>query len=187
MIKPILTIPDERLRQRSQEITSFDKSLESLIGDLADTLVSQTDPPGLGLSAPQIGIFKRVFVAKIRKKQSFSAKKQSFSANRVKSFINPKIVKLSKQEVTYLEGCFSVPQLYGHVIRPAELDLEARDKQGKVSRAHYKGLPARIIQHEVDHLNGILFTDHVHDQNGKIFKVEKGKGGKEQLVEVAFA
>ncbi|MBI2594210.1 peptide deformylase, partial [Candidatus Curtissbacteria bacterium] len=110
MIKPILTLPDERLRQRSQEITSFDKSLESLIGDLADTLVAQTDPIGLGLSAPQIGVFKQVFVAKIR--------------NRVKSFINPKIVKLSKQEVTYLEGCFSVPQLYGHVIRPAELDLE---------------------------------------------------------------
>lgn len=173
MIKPILTIPDERLRQKSQEVVSFDKTLEALIADLTDTLVSQTDPPGLGLSAPQIGEFKRVFVAKIR--------------NKFKSFVNPKILKISKKEIAYLEGCFSVPHLYGHVIRPAEIDLEAQNRQGKKTKAHYKALPARIIQHEIDHLNGTLFIDHVHDQNGKLFKIEKGKKGKEELIEVAFA
>lgn len=173
MIKPILTLPDERLRQKSSGVTSFDKSLADLISDLTDTLVSQTDPPGLGLSAPQIGIFKRVFVAKIR--------------NKIKSFVNPKIIKFSKKEVVYLEGCFSVPHFYGHVTRPAEVDIEAQDKHGKKIHAHYKYLPARIIQHEVDHLNGTLFVDHVHAQNGKLFKVEKDKKGKELLVEVAFA
>ena len=172
MIKKILITPDKKLRQISQEITSFDHSLKSLITDLTETLEIQTDPPGLGLSAPQIGIFKRVFVAKIK--------------NRIKSFVNPKILKTSKKEITYLEECFSVPNLYGHVARPAEIDLEACDKHGKKIKGHYKSLPARIIQHEVDHLNGILFIDHVHDQNGKIFKVEKDKGGKEQFVEVAY-
>src|SRR3989344_5728560 len=170
MIKNILTIPDEKLRQRSDEIVVFDRALSQLISDLTNTLDAQLDPPGLGLSAPQINVFKRVFVARIR--------------NKIKAFVNPKILKFSQKEIAYLEGCFSVPELYGHVIRPAEIDLESQDRHGKTSKVHYKALPARIIQHEVDHLNGILFIDHVHDQNGKLFKVEKDKGGKEQFVEV---
>jgi len=164
---------DKRLRQVSKEVKSFDKNLQKLIEDLTETLETQTDPPGLGLSAPQIGILKRVFVGRIRSK--------------IKGFVNPKIIKFSRQEVTILEGCLSVPELYGHVARPAELDLESQNVRGRKSARHYKGLPARIIQHEVDHLNGVLFIDHVHTQNGKMFKVEKDKRGKEQLLEVAYA
>lgn len=174
MIQKILTIPnnEKQLRQRSKEVTAFDKALVNLVDDLGQTLQAQTDPPGLGLSAPQIGVFKRVFVARIR--------------NKIKGFVNPKITKFSKKEISFLEGCFSVPQLYGHVVRPAEIDLEAQDKHGKKSTNHYKGLPARIVQHEIDHLEGILFIDHVHDQNGKVFKVKKDKKGKEQFVEVTL-
>ncbi len=172
MVKPILTIPkdDQALRQKSQEITAFDKSVENLITDLIDTIEAQTDPIGLGLSAPQIGVFKRAFVARIR--------------NKLKSFINPKITKFSKNETSFLEGCFSVPELYGHVIRPSEIDIESQDMHGKKAAVHYNGVAARIIQHEVDHLDGVLFIDHVHTQNGKVFKVEKDKRGKEQFVEV---
>lgn len=175
MDRPILTIPndDTRLRQRSDEVIAFDAALSKLVDDLVDTLAAQTDPIGLGLSAPQIGVFKRVFVARVR--------------NKIKHFVNPGILKFSPKEISFLEGCFSVPLLYGHVIRPAEIDLEAYDKQGKRSQNHYKGLAARIIQHEIDHLNGILFIDHVHDQNGKIFMVKKGKKGKEELEELAYA
>lgn len=172
MIRSILKTPDNSLRQKSEEVVSFDKSLSSLISDLTETLISQTAPIGLGLSAVQIGVLKRVFVARVK--------------NRIKAFVNPKILKFSNKEITFLEGCFSVPEFYGHVIRPAELDLEAKDKHGKKTKGHYQGLPARIIQHEIDHLDGILFTDHVHDQNGKIFKIEKDKKGQEQLVEVAM-
>ena len=163
---------DKRLRQVSKEVKSFDKNLQKLIEDLTETLEAQTDPPGLGLSAPQIGILKRVFVGRIRSK--------------IKGFVNPKIIKFSHQEVTILEGCLSVPELYGHVARPAELDLESQDARGRKSTRHYKGLPSRIIQHEVDHLNGVLFIDHVHTQNGKMFKVEKNKHGKEQFVELVL-
>ena len=174
MIKPILTIPKQEnlLRQKSKEVTTFDKALINLVEDLSQTLDAQTNPPGLGLSAPQIGVFKRVFVARVR--------------NKIKGFVNPKILKFSKAEISFLEGCFSVPNLYGHVTRPAEIDLESQDKHGKKSANHYKGLPSRIIQHEIDHLNGTLFTDHVHFQNGKVFKVEKDKKGKEQFVEVTI-
>lgn len=173
VIKNILTIPNEEttLRQKSKAVSAFDKSLSDLIDTLTETLEAQKDPPGLGLSAPQIGVFKRVFVARIR--------------NKVKGFVNPKILKFSEKEIAFLEGCFSVPFLYGHVKRPAQIDLESQNVQGKKALTHYKGLPARIIQHEIDHLDGILFIDHVHSQNGKMFKVEKDKKGKEQFVEVS--
>ena len=175
MIRKILTIPSQEndLRQKSKEVSVFDKSLDQLVNDLSQTLEAQTDPPGLGLSAPQIGVFKRVFVARVR--------------NKIKGFINPKITKFSKKEIAFLEGCFSIPELYGHVTRPAEIDLDAQDKHGKKSKVHYKGLPARIIQHEIDHLDGILFIDHVHTQNAKVFKVEKDKKGKEQFIEVTLS
>ena len=175
MIKNILTIPkdDERLRQKSDEIISFDRSVGQIIKDLTDTIEAQTDPVGLGLSAPQIGVKKRIFVARIR--------------NKIKGFVNPLITKFSQKEVTIMEGCFSVPDIYGHVIRPAEIDLKSQDAHGKSSSANYKGLAARIIQHEIDHLDGKLFIDHVHDQNGKVFKFEKGKDGNEQFVEVPLA
>lgn len=175
MFRQILTIPtdNDKLRQKSKEVTSFDKSLADLVTDLSQTLEAQKDPPGLGLSAPQIGVFKRVFVARVR--------------NKIKHFINPQLLKFSQKEASFLEGCFSVPLLYGHVTRPAEIDLGYNDKLGKKIQNHFKGIPARIIQHEIDHLDGILFIDHVHSQNGKMFKVEKDKGGKEQFVEVAYA
>src|SRR3989338_10569186 len=106
MIKQILKTPDNSLRQRSEEVVSFDKNLGTTVADLIDTLESQTDPVGLGLSAVQIGVLKRVFVARIK--------------NRIRHFVNPKILKFSKKEITFLEGCFSVTEFYGHVIRPAE-------------------------------------------------------------------
>jgi len=170
MIKKIVTLPNETLRQISDEVISFDHALRELIRDLTQTLEIQTDPPGLGLSAVQIGVLKRVFVAKIR--------------NKTKAFVNPRILRFSKKEIAFLEGCFSVPEIYGHVIRPAEIDLESQDVQGKSAKQHYKGVAARIIQHEMDHLNGTLFIDHIHDQGGKVFKVEKDTKGQEALVEV---
>lgn len=172
MIKNILTIPQDnnQLRQKSQSVTTFDKSVSQIITDLTDTIEAQTDPIGLGLSAPQIGVFKRIFVARVR--------------NKIKSFVNPVIIKFSKKEADIMEGCFSVPNLYGHVIRPAEIDLKSQDAHGKTQQTHYKGMAGRIIQHELDHLDGILFIDHVHNQNGKVFKVKKDKKGKENFIEV---
>ena len=96
MTKQILKTPDNLLRQKSEEVVSFDKSLDGLVSDLTETLISQIDPVGLGLSAVQIGVLKRVFVARVK--------------NRIKHFVNPKILKFSKKEITFLEGCFSVPK-----------------------------------------------------------------------------
>ncbi|MCR4324258.1 MAG: peptide deformylase [Candidatus Curtissbacteria bacterium] len=170
MVKNFVALPDEAIRQKSKEVTSFDKSVKDAITDLIETAEVQTDPPALGLAAPQIGVFKRIFVAKIRGK--------------FRPFINTKILKTSKSEGAFLEGCFSVPKVYGNAIRPLEIAIESKDAQGKKIKKKYKGLAARIIQHEIDHLNGTLFIDHVENQNGKFFNVEKDKKGKEILVEI---
>ncbi len=169
MIKNFITLPDQKIRQISQEVSGFDKSIEGLIQDLIDTSNAQENPIALGLAAPQIGVFKKVFVARIR--------------NKFKPFVNPKIIKFSKNRANLMEGCFSVNGIYGGVTRPAEVDVEAYDQYGKKFTKHYKSLEAKIIQHELDHLSGVLFIDHVKKQNGKFFRVEKNKKGKEELVE----
>ncbi len=170
MVKTFLALPDQKIRSSSQEVKGFDKSLAKLITDLTDIASVQKDPVALGLAAPQIGVFKRVFIARIRGK--------------FKPFVNPKIVKLSKNKVSLMEGCFSVGGIYGSVTRPAEVDIEAFDAYGKKFTKHLKGLEAKIFQHELDHLTGILFIDHVKKQNGKLFKVKTNKKKKEELIEL---
>lgn len=166
----IVALPDERIRQKSLEVTTFDKSLEELVKNLMETAAAQSEPQALGLAACQIGVARQVFVARIQ--------------NKFRTFVNARIGKKSKDESALLEGCFSTKGIYGHVMRPTEITVVAQDVHGKKIRRSYKGLPAKIIQHEIDHAQGILFIDHVHEQNGKLFRVEKGKDGKEQLVEV---
>ncbi len=170
MIKEFVALPDPKIRQVSKEVVAFDKSVQALIKNLMDTAQAQKNPVALGLAAPQIGIFKRVFIARVR--------------NKFKPFINPKITKSSKDNASLLEGCFSVHGIYGSVLRSAEVDIESQDAHGKKFTKLFKGLAAKIIQHELDHLDGILFIDHVHAQNGKLFKVKKNKKGKEELVEI---
>src|SRR5579872_5713091 len=163
MIKPFIALPDERIRQVSDEVITFDKSVKNLVRDLIEVSEAQINPPALGMAAPQIGVFKRVFVAKIR--------------NKFKPFINPRIIKTSPKEGPYLEGCFSVSGIYGQVIRPLEVTIEAQDQNGKKMVRAYKGLAAKIVQHETDHLDGKLFVDLAHQQNGKLFQIEKDKKG----------
>jgi len=169
MIKKFVTLPGHEIRQKSDEVIGFDKSVIDVVHDLIETAEVQADPIALGLAAPQIDTFKRIFVARIR--------------NKFKHFVNPTITKFSKKEVSLMEGCFSVTKLYGNVIRPAEIEVRYQDMHGKQQITSYKGLAAKIIQHELDHLNGILFIDHVHNQNGKMFKVQKDEKGNEEFVE----
>ncbi len=161
-----------RIHQASEEVRGFDASLQKVIDELIAVSLAQKDPSALGMAAPQISVFKRVFVTRIR--------------NKFKPFVNPQIVKYGREETALLEGCFSVKGIYGHVLRPSEIDIVAKDRYGKKIEMHLKGLPAKIFQHELDHLDGGLFIDKVTEQNGKLFKVEKGKEGQETLVETTI-
>lgn len=167
-----VALPDHKIREKSEDVRGFGNDLQKLVDDLIAVSLVQKDPPALGMAAPQIGVFKKVFVAKIR--------------NKFKPFINPKIVKFGKEETALLEGCFSVPDIYGHVIRPSEIDIEAQDRYGKPIKMHFKGLAAKIFQHELDHLSGTLYIDHVTEQNGKFFRVEKDDEDNEQLIETTI-
>lgn len=170
-IKKIVTIPDPKLRQISEKITHFDDELKTLITDLIDTLEAQNDPPGIGIAAVQIGVLKRVFIARL--------------GHKLKEFINPEIIDYGKEESELFEGCLSVHHHYGYVYHPTSVTIKAQDINGKVFVAKYKNLAARIMQHETDHLNGILYIDHVAAQKNKILKITgQDKEGNDIFEEV---
>lgn len=156
-IKKIVSIPDPRLREVSQEITDFGPELKDLITDMIDTLEAQNDPPGIGIAAVQIGVLQRVFIARL--------------GNKLKVFVNPEITEYGKNESELFEGCLSVHHHYGYVWHPSEVTIKAYDPHGKPFTAKYKNLSARIMQHELDHLNGLLYIDHVAAQKGKLLKI----------------
>ena len=170
----IITVPNPLLRQKSAPVKVFDKNLREFCQKLANLISNPpktADVEFAGISAPQVGILAQIFVAKI--------------ANKIKSFVNPEILTHSEEKVDFIEGCLSIPNFYGHVVRPAEIDLKFQNPKGLNFTNHYTGLPARIIQHEVDHLAGILFIDHVHSQSGKLYKViGKDEKGEIKLAEV---
>jgi len=170
----IITLPDPILRQKSKPVSTIDEELLKLIDGMISLLEGQEDPQGAGLSAVQVDELRRIFVARIR--------------GRTLPFINPEILKTSDNKVSFLEGCLSIPDFYGHVVRPAEITLKYQNIKHQILIRNYKGLTARIIQHEVDHLNGILFIDRVRSQNQKLYKfLGKDESGRDNFAEVVLA
>ncbi len=176
-VKKVITVPDSLLRQKSEPVKWFDKRLKSLIKNLKETMVAQDSPKGVGLSAPQIGKSSWVFIARI--------------GERIIPFVNPQITFRSRettkdkmpQDQRLLEGCLSVPSYWGFVNRPYKIKVEYQDEKGKKQSLQLEGKEAVYVQHEFDHLEGILFVDRLLEQGEKIYKLEKDKEGKEILVE----
>jgi len=177
-VKKIITAPDSKLRQVSKPVKKIDHKIKQLVKDLIDTAQAAEEPKGVGLSAVQINEPIRVFVIK--------------RGNKFTPFINPQITwqsrkKLSdvlEEENLILEGCLSVPGYYGFVNRPASVKMKWQDLEDKNHQEKFIDKEATFVQHELDHLNGILFVDHVLKQQGKIYNLEKDKEGKEIFVEV---
>ena len=143
---PIHTYPDHCLRKKAQEVLSFDDDLALLTQNMAETMY---DAPGIGLAAPQVNINKRVVVIDV-----------SEDKNDLKVLINPEITNQDGAQ-EYEEGCLSIPGVFGIVERAAEIEIKAQDLQGNVLEFQADGLLAICIQHEIDHLNGVLFIDHL--------------------------
>lgn len=180
-IKKIITVPNPVLRKKSKLVNppiGGDEKAKKLVIDLIDTAKAAEEPKGVGLSAIQINKPVRIFVIKLGKKFI--------------PFINPKIIWQSKKmfsdvlekEKVFMEGCLSVPGYYGFVDRPSEAKLKWQDLQGKTQQGKFEEKEAAYVQHELDHLNGILFIDRILRQQGKIYKLEKDKEGKEIFVEI---
>jgi peptide deformylase len=148
-IRPILVIPDARLRAVADPIVEVDDEIRALAKDMLDTMY---DAPGIGLAAPQIGVLKRVVVMDLAKEGE---------TPEPMVLINPEILKLSEETVVTEEGCLSIPELYYEVERPAEVTVRYTDLDGKTVERDATDRLAICIQHELDHLDGVLYIDYL--------------------------
>jgi peptide deformylase len=148
-LRDILILPDKRLRQVSDPVKKIDAGVRKLVDDMLETMY---DAPGIGLAAIQIGVPKRVITMDLAKKEE---------PRNPQVFINPQIVWTSQEKVTYEEGCLSIPEYYDDVERPAQVKVKYLDLEGKPQEVVANGLFATCLQHEIDHLNGVLFIDHL--------------------------
>jgi len=148
-IKPLVLLPDPVLRKTSEPLERVDDEIRTLADDMLETMY---DAPGIGLAAIQIGIPRRMLVIDC-------AKEDEDKAPIV--FINPEIVESSEERAAYEEGCLSIPDYYAEVERPAKVTVDYVDRDGKAQQVKAEGLLATCLQHEIDHLNGVLFIDHI--------------------------
>lgn len=147
MIRPIVQVPDPVLREVARPVTGFDADLQALAQDMLETMY---DAPGRGLAAPQVGLGLRLFVMDV-------AWKDGTSDPRV--FVNPEVVEASEETVTREEGCLSIPGRTSRVARPSAVTLRWQDPDGAAQEERFEGFAATCVQHEIDHLDGILCTD----------------------------
>jgi len=153
-LREIVTLPEPVLRRKAHPITKFDKNLHTLINDMVETM---REAPGVGLAAPQIGISDRLLVIEYYEREEDEEIEDA--PKKVWAVINPEIVKRSEETVMGVEGCLSLPGLVGEVERNEEVLVKGLNRHGKPMKVKAKGWLARIFQHEIDHLNGVLFTD----------------------------
>lgn len=153
-ILPIIETPDPRLRQISTPVEKVDAELNALIDDMFETMY---DAPGIGLAAIQVGVPKRLLVIDLQEEQDEDGK----PIRDPRVFINPEILQTSDELQVYSEGCLSVPDQYADVERPAVIRARWQDRDGKTHEEQLDGLLAICLQHEMDHLEGILFIDHL--------------------------
>jgi len=180
MIRKILLSNEPLLRQKSKPVIKVDKKIAKLIQDLKDTLAVQKDPEGVGLAAPQIGKNLRVFVANYK------------GFERV--VVNPKVIKIEsrvkkltkgvkgKPKREILDGCLSLPYYYGPLKRASKITVKYLNQKGEEITETFEGFNAQIIMHEIDHLEGILFVDHLLKEKKPLYKVEGDEWEEIELV-----
>ena len=168
-VRPILTAPDPRLQAISTDVEKVDAEIRKLVDDMTESMYAAD---GIGLAAVQIGVPKRVLVIDLDQKEG--------TKNPI-AYINPKIVWASDEMAVFEEGCLSVPEIWDDVERPARIKAEYLDRDGKAQTLEADGLLATCLQHEMDHLNGVLFIDHLSrlKRSMAIKKLTKAKKLKE--------
>ena len=180
-ILPIVEVPDPRLRQISSPVEAVDDEVRALVADMFETMYAA---PGIGLAAIQVGVPKRILVIDLQEPEDPDDPK-SPPVRDPRVFINPEILVASDQEVPYTEGCLSVPDQYAEVDRPDRIRARWLDLDGKSREAEITGLLATCLQHEMDHLNGILFIDHLSRLKREMILKKLAKLRKEQGLRAA--
>lgn len=167
----IVTTPNSILTTPSKKVKKIDNNIKNLVEEMKKTLVTQKDPEGVGLAAPQVGVNLSLFIIKPNKKSP------------IEVFINPKILKTEesqkkskkKEKRIKLEGCLSIPKIWGKVQRKNKILVQYQDLNGNIKTEWFSGFKAIIIQHEIDHLQGILFTQRALNQKQRLFQEKDGK------------
>lgn len=184
----IVTAPSPILSQQAKPVFKVDDAVRKLIEEMKKTLVKTTNPKGVGLAAPQVGKSLRIFIAKPTEK------------SKIMVFINPEIVQessevdyvkkpkkdKSKKAAKKLEGCLSLPSIWSPVLRSSQLFLSYLDEHGKSHTQKFSNFMSTIVQHEMDHLNGILFPKRVLEQKGKLYKSYKNEKGEDEFEELGL-
>jgi len=168
-VRPILTAPDPRLQAVSTDVDAVTDEIRTLVDDMAESMYAAD---GIGLAAIQVGVAKRVLVIDLDQKDG---KKNPVA------YINPKITWVSDEMAVFEEGCLSVPEIWDDVERPARIKAEYLDINGKKQVLEADGMLATCLQHEMDHLNGVLFIDHLSrlKKSMAVRKLTKAKKLKE--------
>lgn len=158
-VLPIYVAPHPVLKKIAEPVTGgVDAELRRLMDDMLDTMYAAR---GIGLAAPQVGVSKRVIVMDIDQQEPEEGSDEPPKKGKTRFFVNPEIIEASEDLAPYMEGCLSVPGQYAEVERPARVKIKYLDYNGKEVVEDCEGLLATCIQHEMDHLNGILFVDHL--------------------------
>jgi peptide deformylase len=178
---PIVEVPDPRLRQISSPVETVDDDLRALISDMFETMY---DAPGIGLAAIQVGVPKRVLVIDLQEPEN-PDDPDSKPVRDPRVFINPEIVTHSDQDVPYTEGCLSIPDQYAEVDRPDRIRARWLDEQGVQHEQDIEGLLAVCLQHEMDHLEGVLFIDHLSRLKREMVLKKLAKQRKERGLKAA--
>ena len=148
-IKPLIILPDPVLREISKPVETIDASVKRLATDMLETMYKA---PGIGLAAIQVGVPLRMVVIDLAKEEEPKAPQ---------IFINPEVIHSAEERSVYEEGCLSIPEYYAEVERPAAVRVKFTDDGGKLREVEAEGLMATCLQHEIDHLNGVLFIDYI--------------------------
>ena len=148
-VRDIIILPDKRLRLVSEPVKAIDREVKTLVADMFETMY---EAPGIGLAAIQVGVPRRVVTMDLSKKEE---------AQEPRVFINPEILWRSDEKAKYEEGCLSIPEFYEEVERPVQVRVKYLDLEGREQELEASGLLATCLQHEIDHLNGVLFIDHI--------------------------
>lgn len=168
-VREIKVIGDEVLRKEARKVKKFDRGLHRLLDDLVETM---RDAPGVGLAAPQIGVLERVIVVELTEEE------EDPQSGKLYEFVNPEIVRASAEQVEGEEGCLSIPNIVGDVWRSERVVVKGQDRFGKPQKLEARDWLARVFQHEIDHLNGVLFIDRVEGPQHlrRLVKVVDEKG-----------
>lgn len=178
-IRRILTVENDNptLRQKSKKVKRVTPAVQTLINDMVETMRAA---PGMGLSAIQVGVPLRVIVVELPEDE------EDPQSGKLYALVNPEIVRASEEIVEMEEGCLSIPGYIGFIKRPEAVTVKGLNRRGKPVRVKARGLLARVLQHEIDHLEGVLFPDRLESPD-KLFKLEPVEEGEEMVMRPVLA